>query len=329
MKRLIILVGLPASGKSTIAKNLVIQHGGVIVATDKIREELYGTRKELGGKEIFTEAKNRIVKAFKDGEKNVYFDATNLRSKKRASFIRSIQEQIDEKISVVALLIAVSKDTVRIQNERRPQEHQVPAYVIERMLRNFQMPMYHEGFSHIIVFYNDIFNFMHEYNIHNQHFFGAILDLMDFDQESHYHSLTLGEHLYATCINLREMMRGDAFRDGQEDRFQTVSEAGLLHDIGKQYTKTFYNTKGVLDDTAHYYGHESFGAYESLFYPTKAKSGMKAIIYRAQLISNHMMPYHFNTKSQTELNKKLLRKFKDQNFVDDLMLLHMSDVNSH
>lgn len=42
MNKLYVMVGLPASGKSTIAAEYVEQHDAVLVSSDAIRAEIYG-----------------------------------------------------------------------------------------------------------------------------------------------------------------------------------------------------------------------------------------------------------------------------------------------
>jgi len=70
----IMLCGAPGSGKSTKAREL---------ASDDIRTELFGTRKDQNhNKEVFNEAHKRI-KANLDLKFNVIFDATNCNSRFR------------------------------------------------------------------------------------------------------------------------------------------------------------------------------------------------------------------------------------------------------
>ena len=53
LKRLILLVGIPGSGKTTLAKKIV-ERGFTCLSADPIREELYGAAIEQGdAKEVF------------------------------------------------------------------------------------------------------------------------------------------------------------------------------------------------------------------------------------------------------------------------------------
>ena len=80
---LIIMCGIPASGKSTVAKLF----NSNIVSTDSIREELYGDESIQGnGVEVFRLAYSRIRNYLSLGE-NVVFDATNIRKRDRKTVI--------------------------------------------------------------------------------------------------------------------------------------------------------------------------------------------------------------------------------------------------
>lgn len=65
-----------------------------------------------------------------------------------------------------------------------------------------------------------------------------------------YSCETMKEHLYL-------------FRDCAVENCYDSSpvEAALFHDIGKFFTKSFINKKGVETGVAHYYNHENWRAY--------------------------------------------------------------------
>ena len=68
------LIGIPASGKSTYAKN----HGKNIVSTDSIRKEINGDENIQANRGlIFNIAHKRIIEILKNNE-DVIFDATNI-----------------------------------------------------------------------------------------------------------------------------------------------------------------------------------------------------------------------------------------------------------
>ena len=73
MSKITMMIGIPASGKSTIAKSIP----GVYVCPDEIRKELYGDISIQGNPvEVFGVAEERIRSAIANGN-DVVYDATN------------------------------------------------------------------------------------------------------------------------------------------------------------------------------------------------------------------------------------------------------------
>ena len=78
MKKLILLVGIPASGKTTLANKLA-QKGFDCINADAIRGELYGDELEQGDPEhVFSVFFERLDGMMKD-EKDIVVDNTNLK----------------------------------------------------------------------------------------------------------------------------------------------------------------------------------------------------------------------------------------------------------
>jgi len=78
LKKLILLVGIPASGKSTLAGKLV-QKGYTVINADAIRLELYGNEMEQGNpQDVFALFFQRLEGLLQD-EKDIVVDNTNLK----------------------------------------------------------------------------------------------------------------------------------------------------------------------------------------------------------------------------------------------------------
>lgn len=91
MKRLILLVGIPGAGKTTLAKK-IIEKGFHCLSADPIREELYGKAIEQGNKEeVFKIFFERLDEAFAK-ELDVIIDNTNLNPRERKPILERAQK---------------------------------------------------------------------------------------------------------------------------------------------------------------------------------------------------------------------------------------------
>lgn len=140
---LIVMCGLPASGKSTYAEWLA--ESGVFcgVCPDKIRGELYGDENIQGdGKQVFAIAHARI-KDLGQGGNNVVFDATNTNAKRRKEFVKEMRPYFD------VIILKWFNTPINVCFERNAQrERQVPEEVIRHMAQNFfNKPTIDEGFD--------------------------------------------------------------------------------------------------------------------------------------------------------------------------------------
>jgi predicted kinase len=86
LKKLILLVGIPASGKSTLARKLT-QKGFECINADTIRAELYGDELEQGDpQDVFSVFFERLEGMMKD-EKDIVVDNTNLKAAHRKQIL--------------------------------------------------------------------------------------------------------------------------------------------------------------------------------------------------------------------------------------------------
>lgn len=147
MSKLIIMVGLPGSGKSTYTAKYETQNHITIVSTDEIRRELYGNPETQGnGQEVFNEAYRRIEIALRAGD-TVIFDATNLKARNRRCLCNRFRPLAD---SIVAEYMATPIEECIARDELRSRT--VGYEVIQRMARSMTEPRLDEGFDlvHII-----------------------------------------------------------------------------------------------------------------------------------------------------------------------------------
>lgn len=138
MSKLYTMIGIPGSGKSTIANQIP---NAVIISSDAICKELYGAEEIQGnGKQVFDLVYKRIGEELAKGN-DVVFDATNLTPWARKAVFRFSAEHI-------AVFVNTSLDDCLERNAAR--ERKVPEEVIYRMYYSLTCPSKTEGFKTII-----------------------------------------------------------------------------------------------------------------------------------------------------------------------------------
>lgn len=139
MNTLYTMVGLPGSGKSKFANKHI---GCVIVSTDEIRAELFGSAEcQENGNLVFSIAFDRIRKALAEGF-DVIFDATNVSRKARKSVFQFDAKQI---------AVFVNTDVEECKRRNAQRERHVPEFVIDKMASRLVAPTVEEGFEKVIV----------------------------------------------------------------------------------------------------------------------------------------------------------------------------------
>lgn len=327
---MIMMCGLPGSGKSTFADGITIQsdkqeYKPIIHSSDSLRKELYGDESTQGdNNKLFTELHRRIKADLSNG-KDVIYDATSLKKKNRIQFL---QELKNIPCTPICILMATEYEACLCNNEHR--ERKVPIEVIKRMQMNFEPPAMNEGFSNIAY----VFSYLDEnHNIvdtcsSDKYKLDTFFKKANsFNQENKHHRLTLGEHCAQT---------GSYIQNEKPDNFWLMI-AALLHDNGKLYTKTRVNSKGVDDGNCHYFQHHCVGSYIAMFYVLEIFEIMKTdksiecvenpIEYVTNLIFYHMHPY-MQWKQSARVYKRD-REMLGEEMYNDIMLLHEADVAAH
>ena len=295
------MCGLVASGKSYYATRLTEEINATVFSSDALREEMFGDINDQDhNSEVFEELHKRIKDCLKSG-KNAIYDATNISSKKRRAFIQELSKIDCEKRCVI---MATPYEQCLVNNSAR--DRKVPEEVIDRMYRNWNTPYWFEGWGNIeIVYWEDTEN--------NDSVWRWLNDHMEYGQDNPHHDMTLGQHCWETSGALAD-----------EDPLNGIMRAGLLHDCGKPYVKTFTNAKGEVTDVAHYYSHENVGAYDVLFYDCGAANPLDVSI----LVNLHMRPYIWEKDDNTKLRDKHKKLWGEELF-SKVMLLHEADKAAH
>jgi hypothetical protein len=189
------------------------------------------------------------------------------------------------------------------------------------MYKNFDIPWYNEGWDDITISFANarVTNYYGDWS-------RFIIDHFDFNQESKWHSETLGDHCLKT---LQYVQLHEAELTGYTELETKIAAA--LHDCGKPFCKTFKDSKGQDSEFAHYYNHENVGAYNSLFYGKE--DGVDSLLVAA-LIRYHMVLHFFKDWKQKTVDK-YEKEFtehhylKDMEFYEALKILHEGDKSAH
>ena len=148
---LTIMVGLPGSGKSTVAAAICdIDSSIALVSSDAIRKELYGDEGIQGSPEDVFKVVNQRIHALLSEGKSVLYDATNLYPKSRKSVLSAIPDGME--VQVKFWVINTPLDVCIRRNEGR--ERVVPEEVIRRMASRFTYPQKSEWPGSIVVTQN-------------------------------------------------------------------------------------------------------------------------------------------------------------------------------
>lgn len=313
MAKLIILCGLPGSGKSSYAENYkavddaICKDFTVIHSSDAIREELFG---DAGSQEdnakVFELMRKRTQEDLKAG-KTVIYDATNITRKARKSAIACAHPTND---TVECHIVwAEPEECIRRDSLRA---RKVGPEVIDKMLRRWQSPWIDEGFDKIEIHLN-------QKDFDQVRYVASRASDMHIPHDNPHHALGVWEHCMEAHVNI---INQGATTDNivEYSGYNKLAKAAYWHDIGKPYTKFFKPG----EDIAHYYDHHCVGGYlayglflnpDHFMYDVE----MSDICLISWIISNHMEPF-FNSSYYQKMHPQW------KWYIDTI---HEADVNAH
>ena len=148
MAKLIMLIGIPGSGKTTYSKELKEKYDAKVISTDKVRQ----TFKDIEEKDVFPTVYRLSIEELKNG-RNVILDATHITPKVRKRSFDALDEY-----GVAYEKVAVYVDTPVEECARRvekrnldPNELFLPVEVVYSYGQNIIPPTKEEGFSEIYI----------------------------------------------------------------------------------------------------------------------------------------------------------------------------------
>ncbi len=273
----IVMVGLPGSGKSTIAKEIADKNPNtIILSSDTYRETLCGDVTDQSKNELVFNTLYRDLMFYLMQGKNCIFDATNVTMKDRKRVLEVVKNLAVNKI---AYFVDTPHDECWERDKNR--ERTVGFGVIHKFLCRFQFPQKFEGFDQIVM--HSKIGKKHEFDLVKSKKFIEMMDTKD--QYNPHHIHTVGLH----CRKLASQCKDDI-----------MVEAGYFHDFGKLYTQRFDE-----DGIAHYYNHDSVGTYFLATCPEVFNVTNWEECYEVLFYINYHMRAHNDFKSE-----KAQRKYK-------------------
>ena len=140
-KTLFLMVGCPASGKSTfIKKQIPLMTNARVISRDEIRFSLVAENEPYFSREdeVFDCFINEIREAIKTYD-FVFVDATHINGKSRLKTLKRLYLNND-KVAVVPVVFTTPLETCLLRNEYREGRRKVPEDAIKRMYNSLTMP---------------------------------------------------------------------------------------------------------------------------------------------------------------------------------------------
>ena len=152
MSKFVMMVGLPGSGKSTVAHGFVEENGGpnnwIVLSTDDwidAHAAEAGQTYDEAWPDMIKDATTAVNAAFQAAVQrgdNILWDQTNLGVKKRKSLLRRLPDGYEK--SCIVVKCADDVRTVRLLSR---EGKTVPASVLRNMAESFVPPVLEEGFD--------------------------------------------------------------------------------------------------------------------------------------------------------------------------------------
>lgn len=255
----VVLVGLPACGKSELAEDMAKEYNAHVVSSDAVRKELYGDNYIYNPKdntEVFSVLHNKITTLLRNGM-NVIYDATNIKMKTRMNIIKRYESIPCKKICCVVIkpIEACIVDNYYSENDFVSTEELVTMY------SNFEIPYYYEGWDNIKVIWNG------RITDSTRSLFRTVnnsVGLTSYIATKKYNNNTYKYNVGESCIKAHKLAK-------ESNLPKALCSAALFSEIGYPYMVKY-------PDTLKNKSWDRMSAYDSLFYSCISYSGILRFI---------------------------------------------------
>lgn len=243
MASLVLMCGLPFSGKSTRAEKLkqddYRNRRCTILSIDKMRE-LFPTAREDTLYEKLIQKIDDIIK----NDETVIVDEPNITFKQRKRILNGIHYEAYIKAFIMNTPYETCLERLRIYNEKNPNKQIVEA-TLRDAYEKFEIPFEGEGFNEINI------NHSARPNCSDKYLSEMETIARNFNQDNKHHTQLLGDHMNTVAKYI--------YDNGND---YVLKQAGKYHDVGKIFTRSYKEG----DKNAHYYNHANIGTYNLMCY---------------------------------------------------------------
>ena len=154
MSVLVLMVGIPGSGKTTLRNNL--DYNATVISPD----DFIGYTKDnpwtpKAAKDAWRKSDLLLKEALIRKDELIIFDATFVGSKKRSKYI-GMAKKYDA--DVIAVYCKTPFEVALERNNTRESSRKISKFVMDSMLGRLEPPVVDEGFKYILTFETDTYN---------------------------------------------------------------------------------------------------------------------------------------------------------------------------
>lgn len=228
--KLYVFMGYPGSGKSTLAKTFAEDRQALYLASDEVRELLYGFRDQTHNKEVFEYIEKAAIEHC--GKGDCVLDATNLSKKDRLRTINNYKKYYE-----LHLFCIIRPVNEIIEVNARRKQTSIKEFIeedeLKRILTRFQLPTKEEGWKTIsfklITDRQDLRDAKFNYDV-----------MDDIPHDNPHHNETIKEHINFVVKNCTKA-----------GMFKWLGTLGFYHDLGKFYVIKYNEEKGYSQCVGH------------------------------------------------------------------------------